>query len=122
MDAILRGYDAAGAVQFTRQFGTPASDVVYSVAVAGGDVYLAGITSGALDSPSAGGSDAFARHYSNTGTLIWSDQYGTSSLDTAIAAAPDGSANVFIGGYTEGALVGVSAGGTDAYVLKLPEP
>ena len=121
-DAFLRAYDASGAHQFTKQFGTTGSDVAYGVTVAAGDVYLAGVTTGALDGTSTGGSDAFVRHYSNSGNLIWSDQYGTSSADTAIAAAPDASTNVFIGGSTDGALVGTSAGGTDAYVFKLPEP
>jgi len=121
-DAFLRAYDTGGVHQFTKQFGTTGSDAANGVTVAGGDVYLAGVTTGALDGPSTGGSDAFARHYSNSGSLVWSDQYGTSSADTAIAAAPDASTNVFIGGSTDGALVGASAGGTDAYVFKLPEP
>lgn len=59
-DAFLVKYDAAGNLLWTRQFGTNKDDVGYGVAKGLlGNVYLTGLTGGALVNPNAGGDDAF---------------------------------------------------------------
>lgn len=122
-DAFVRKYNAAGAILWTQQFGTSGFEIANGVTVSpGGDVFVAGITNGILEGSSAGTFDAFVRHYENSGTLLFTDQYGTASTDTAIAAALDGSGNVFASGTTLGSLVGTNFGLVDAYILQVQEP
>lgn len=62
-DAFLRKLDPFGAVRWTQQFGTTASDQANAVAVhrATGQVAVAGATAGTLGAASGGGLDAFVR-------------------------------------------------------------
>jgi hypothetical protein len=48
----------------------------------------------------------------------WIRQVGSSGVDYAYAAAPDGSGGVFVSGDTGGSLGGPSAGGTDAWLAR----
>lgn len=60
VDAFVRAFDSAGSDVWTRQFGGSDADVAVDVAVAGGNVYVAGLTDGSLPGQtSAGGRDAF---------------------------------------------------------------
>ena len=117
IDAFVRSFDGDGVVRWTRQFGTGSEDVALDVATdASGNVYVAGRTGGALDGASAGGIDAFVRSFDSGGTLRWTRQFGTVSSDHAVGVAAGSSAEVYVVGYTNGALEGTSAGGEDAYV------
>src|SRR3954454_12906101 len=59
-DAFVSKYDAAGALQWTRQLGTSSSDYANGVSPDGlGNVYISGYTSGSLGGPNAGSYDAF---------------------------------------------------------------
>lgn len=122
-DGFVRALDSDGSELFTEQFGTTGFDLVGGLAVGGSSgVYLVGMTTGALHGASSGGTDAFVQHYGALGALDWGSQYGAASSETAIAVALDGSANVFAGGATDGALGGPNAGGTDAYVFQIAPP
>lgn len=58
-DALVRTFDAEGAVRWTRQFGTASDDALGDVAVdAAGRVYAVGDTDGALVGTNAGDADA----------------------------------------------------------------
>lgn len=51
--------------------------------------------------------------------IDWLDQFGSSAYDWACSVAVDGSGNVYLAGFTDGALPGQSsAGGADAFVRK----
>ena len=107
-------------VAWTQQFGTSGSDDARSVAVdASGTIVVAGGTSGALGGTTAGLNDAFVRKYAADGnTVLWTQQFGSSTYDYAKSVAVDASGNVVVVGYTYGALVGTNAGLTDAFVRK----
>ena len=116
-DAYLRKYDDAGNIQWTRQFGTAASDGSVGVSADGlGNVFLAGYTSGNLDGPNAGLGDAYLRKYDAAGNLQWARQFGTSNYEASWAVSADGLGNVYVSGYTRGSLGGPNAGGSDSFV------
>lgn len=119
-DAFVRQYGPYGSLLWDHRFGTPVEDVATGVATDGtGNVLVTGFTAGALDSESAGLSDAFVRKYATGGTLVWARQFGTSGMDQATGVAVDPHGNVLIAGVTSGGLAGTSAGGADAFVRKL---
>jgi hypothetical protein len=64
-DVFLAKYDdTSGSLQWTRQIGTSASDVSFSVAADGvGTFYLAGVTAGSLAGLNLGGVDVFLIKY-----------------------------------------------------------
>ena len=115
----------AGAVIWTRQFGTSDEDTATSVAAdASGNIIVAGYTYGALEGANVGCSDAFVRKLDSDGTVLWTRQFGTESVswmgsgDFATGVAVDGLENVVVVGYTWGALDGPNAGESDAFVRK----
>jgi hypothetical protein len=123
-DAFVAKYDAAGTLQWTRHLGTSTHEQSLGVSADGlGNVYISGFTYGSLDGPNAGFRDAFVSKYDAAGTLRWTRQLGTSSTEVSQGVSADGRGNVYISGY--GTLVGPTAGGTDAFVVKIadiPEP
>ncbi len=124
-DAFVRKYDGSGNELWTKQFGTSTYDYAESVAVdASGNVYVAGLTSGALPGQtSSGGGDAFVRKYDGSGSEIWTKQFGTSTYDEAYDVAVDTFDNVYVVGQTYGALPGqTSSGDGDAFLVKFVQP
>ena len=81
---------------------------------------MAGGTEGGLDgNTSAGNTDLFVVKYSSSGTKQWTNQFGSSSRDSANGVAPDSSGNVYVTGMTNGGLDGCkSAGVEDLFVVK----
>jgi hypothetical protein len=114
-DAFLAKYDSStGDRVWTKQLGTSSLDVAYSVAIdSNNNVYITGATGGGLDGLNAGSADAFLAKYDSTGDRVWTKQLGTSSYDEAFGVAIDSNNNVYITGYTEGALDGPNAGSSD---------
>jgi hypothetical protein len=121
-DAFLAKYNAAGNLQWTRQFGTSAPDDGNSVSADGlGNVYIAGTTSGSLDATNAGGNgEGFVRKYDVVGNLLWARQFGTGAGGGVgvNGVSADGLGDIYITGYTGGDLDGTNAGGVDAFVAK----
>ena len=116
-DTITLTVDPPGVVRWTRQFGTGTADAVHGIATdAIGSVYLVGDTLAALEGAHEGDSDAFVRAYGRTGEILWTRQFGTSGEDRARGVATDGDGNVYVAGYTSGALEGANAGTFDAFV------
>jgi len=116
----VRKYDGAGSILWTRQFGSADNDYINGLALdRGGNVYVAGYTTGALPGQtSLGAADAYVRKYDSEGNVLSTRQFGTAASDFAIAVAVDGSNIVYVAGSTDGALPGqASAGGRDAYVV-----
>ena len=118
-DAFVRKYDTSGVELWTRQFGSPEADRALGVAVDEiGNVYVAGTTFGALPGQvGAGPNDAFLRKYGTGGDEVWTRQFGSPESDSASGVAVDGEGNVYVAGWTGGALPDqVSAGMEDAFL------
>lgn len=104
-----------------RQFGTSASDALRAVGVdSGGNVYVAGETSGTMPGQTyAGSTDAFLKKYSTSGVEQWTRQFGVAGSDHAFSLTVDAGDNVYVAGDTTGALSGQAfAGQADAFVRK----
>jgi hypothetical protein len=120
-DIFLVKYSSNGVKQWTKQFGTATNDIAKGIAIdSSNNIYLAGETSGALDSQTnAGGKDIFLVKYNSGGTRQWTKLLGTSSEEVTNGIAIDSSNNIYITGYTEGALDSqTNSGSTDLFLVK----
>jgi len=123
-DVFVRKYSAAGTELWTRQFGTSGNDKGFGISANTGDnIYVTGSTDGTLlGQSSAGANDAFVRKYSAAGTELWTRQFGSASSDYSFSVSP-GIGGIYAAGTTFGVLPGQgSAGGQDAFVVKIVEP
>lgn len=119
-DAFVAKYSAAGALLWVRMLGTASDDLAHGVAAdSSGNVYVAGVTGGALPgASSAGGQDVFLAKYTAQGTLAWVRQWGSPGNDVAQDVEVDGTGAILVGGSTTGALAYDNQGGTDAFVSR----
>lgn len=108
-DAFLRKFDANGNLLWNRQIdsvGTPQNDAALSVAVSEGAVYISGYTRGTLSGQNPqGGFDAFVSKYDLNGSELWTRQFGTKTIDTAVGIAANAT-GVYVLGQTDSALPG----------------
>jgi hypothetical protein len=119
----LANYDG----EWSRTLGTSGTDRGNDIAIdSSGNIYVTGQTSGSLNGNAySGDSDLFLMKYNSSGTLSWVQQLGTSGTDVAEALAIDNNGDIYITGYTNGALgdipVGYSSshiGGVDIFLVK----
>ncbi len=119
-DAYLRKYDADGTLAWTQQWGTDNRDIVSGVSADDlGNVYVSGTTRGNFGSVNAGDDDAFVSKLDANGTLLWTQQWGTSEHDDTSGVAVDAAGSIYVSVDTVGVLGNVSAGEYDAAVSKL---
>lgn len=120
-DAFVTCFDFAGEPLWTRQWGTTATDYGQAVhADAFGNVLVAGYTYGALgDETNLGSQDAFLIKLDASGELAWIRQWGSATTDYGLSVTSDEHGNLYVTGYTYGA-VGEqpSAGVEDAFLSK----
>jgi hypothetical protein len=110
-DAFIVKYSPDGNLEWAHQFGTSQSDSSSYVSGDGlGNVYLAGITGGAIGGANVGSNDVFVRKYDNNGNELWTRQIGTTTSDDCTGIATDKNGNVFFSGVTIGNLGGTHAG------------
>ena len=122
-DLFLTKYNSSGAKQYTKQLGvSEATTFAYSVAIdASGNVYVAGETSGGLDSNTRKGSrDFFLTKYNSNGAKQYTKQLGVSeAISYANSVAIDASGSVFVAGDTDGGLDGnTRTGDWDFFLTK----
>jgi parallel beta-helix repeat protein len=119
-DAFVRKYDPDGNALWTQQFGTTGDESADALSFDASGVYVAGSTTGTLPGQSSSGDvDAFVRKLDPGGDELWTRQFGSASADRGLAIAA-GTAGVYVGGDTNGALPGqTSSAGKDAYVRRL---
>jgi hypothetical protein len=123
-DVFVAKYDASGAKQWTRQFGTAERDLPTGISADSvGNIYVAGTTVGGMEgNAKIGGLDAFIAKFNSAGTRIWTRQFGTASDDGIRGVAFDQNGNIYVTGRTWGAFErNANAGGYDAFVIKLDE-
>jgi hypothetical protein len=119
-DAFVAKYSGTGALMWVRQLGTSADDLAHGVAAdASGNVYVAGVTGGALQgNASAGAQDVFLAKYDANGALLWMRQWGSPGDDVAQDVEVDGTGAIGMSGTTTGALASTHLGGQDAFVAR----
>ncbi len=108
-------------IEWTRQLGTDGIDIGYGVSVdSSGNAYVTGITYGGLDgNTNVGFDDMFLTKYDTSGTRLWTQQLGTSSLEIGNGVSVDSSGNAYVTGGTQGGLDGnTSAGSWDMFLTK----
>ena len=105
---------------WSRQVGTEANDFTSAVTVdSNGAIYIAGRTQGAFPGKTAlgGGNDAFLIKYYADGTVLWTQQLGTSRFDSGDALGIGGEDVLYILGDTRGSFPDLeNVGGFDAYL------
>ena len=118
-DAFVRKHAPDGAVQWTRQFGTPGWDEALAVTTDADDhILVAGATGGDLGGPNQGNSDAFVRRYSPDGDVAWTEQFGTAQFDRAVALTIDGDGDLVVAGQGVGVPSGEGSSATFGFVRK----
>jgi Beta-propeller repeat len=119
-DCFLSKFDPNGQLLWIRQWGTSSDDGANGMALdQGGNIYVVGYTSGRLGSASFGNWDMFLTKIDPAGNILWSQQYGTSALDSALGVAVDDETNIYVGGSTYGSMGGSQLGQGDSVLLKL---
>lgn len=117
VDAFLRKTAANGTLAWTKQFGTPGTDITNGVAIHSSGIYVSGLTTGNLQGTGQGGLDAFLRKYDASGNVLWTQQLGTAGTDYAVGVAVDAS-GVYLYGQSDGNLAGANVGAEDLFVVK----
>jgi hypothetical protein len=99
--AFLSRYDAAGNLQWTKEFGTDKFDQVHSISLdPSGNILVAGFTLGSLGGPHVTNRDAFLSKFDAAGNQLWARQFGTTGIDEFNDVATDSLGNVYVSGYT----------------------
>ena len=120
-DIFLTKWDTDGNKEWTQMRGTDEDEYVYSSAVdSNGNIFVTGETEGAFEGfTNAGGSDIFLTKWDTDGTEAWTKQWGTAEYDYGSSIAVDNLGNIFVTGYTEGALDGnTNMGRADLFLTK----
>ena len=123
VDAFVIKLNSEGSRQWTKQLGSSTrSTYGFGGSVDGsGNVFIGGYTNGTLPANLKRGiTDAFIVKYNTDGDRLWTKQLGSSAKDTyGFSISADKVGNVFIGGFTNGALSGNTlTGAVDAFVAK----
>jgi hypothetical protein len=106
-DAYMAKFNYSGGLLWLNQFGTPYLDRGNAVATDSTGVYGLGLTDGSIASSGSnlGSRDCYLRKYEETGTVLWTTQFGTNQFDQCWGAATD-STGVYVTGTAGGALPG----------------
>lgn len=124
-DAFLIKLDKeTGEFLWTAQFGSSESDWPTSIAFdAEGHIYLAGTTGGSLvpGYPNQGEGDLFVLKVDASGAIVSAWQHGTAADEYAVGIVVNECKDVFVAGYTEGALFEgqPNIGGRDMFLMKV---
>ena len=119
-DAFFRRYNPDGSVSWTKTFRSFNSSVTSAAATDAAALGLGDVVVAGISTIHANDTQVFVRKYSRGGILRWGIEFGNNSIDEARGVALDGSGNVYVVGFTDGALPGQAGeGGADAFVRKL---
>jgi hypothetical protein len=123
-DAFITKYDAAGNLQWTRQFGTANEDAGHSVSADElGNAYISGHMdrrmAGPRDPPLA---DAFITKYDAAGNLQWTARLFALFDNRSNGVSADGLGNAYASGYSIGPNVPYEPSVTTPFVAKYSGP
>lgn len=101
------------------QFGTNASDAIEAVAT-DGNTYITGRTDGVFSGEkTAGGTDTFVSKRDATGSVLWTEQFGSPGTDNGLGITVDAAGFVYVVGTTDDAFPGqVNAGSNDVFAYQ----
>ena len=128
-DAVVAKFDADGNLQWQRQLESATQSETESFSGVTvdehGNVFLSGLTAGAVQGANAGGSDAVWAKYDSDGNLVWVDQFGTANDDYARGIAVDSLGRVYVTGATQWEINNYYHGESDVFLARydeIPEP
>jgi hypothetical protein len=102
-----------------KQFGSDKDEYVLNHVIDEvGNIYVAGKTTGIIDTRNFGKNDGFLTKINSSGKVMWSRQFGTREEENIQWCAIDKSGNIYITGSTTGDLVGKSSGKEDIFAVK----
>ena len=123
IDFFVTKYNSSGVKLFTKQMGVKDKDTWgHSVTTdKGGNVYVAGSTTGGLDDNTLTGSkDFFVTKYNSSGEKLFIKKIGVKDKNTSgRSVATDTDGNVYVAGYTDGGIDGntLSANGNNDFFI-----
>ncbi len=120
-DIFLSKFDSKGTKLWIKQLGTSSMDIARAVSLdSKNNIYVMGITKGGLDGNTHfGDEDIFLIKFDSRGTKLWTKQVGTSSKDGGLRMTVDSKDNIYMTGYTNGALDGKTHfGDEDIFLIK----
>ena len=127
-DVFISQYDSSGEKQWTRLLGSKNWDYATSLITGSdGSIYLTGFSSvnpwNDFDGQSGNyGDDVYISKFSSNGNKQWTSLLGTSETDIGNSISIGDDDSIYVTGYTEGDLNGLSnSGGNDAFLIKLAE-
>lgn len=85
---------------------------------ANGNIYIAGKTTGVIETRNFGKNDGFLTKIDSSGNILWSKQFGTPEEENIQWCAIDNLGGIYITGSTTGDLGGKNAGKEDVFVVK----
>lgn len=123
-DALVLRFAPDGNLIWADQFGTAAYDSAIGVAVSADDsIFVCGYAEAALPGTTHfGGYDAYVRRYSGDGTVVWTDQFGTASVEYAYDLAVNSLGELFVVGtyrYSSGFLAVYTDSGEHLWTTEL---
>ncbi len=119
LDCFIVKYDSDGVELWAEQFGTPEREAVSDIDIANdGSIYVSGGSVGVMGDESMGGPDVFLMKLDSTGTRLWVTQFGSADDEFLSLVELDSDGDVYVGGITDGAMAGESAGSGDIFFGK----
>jgi hypothetical protein len=105
LDAWVAKYKPDGNLLWKRQLGTSGTEFSSGATTdSSGNIFISGVTSGALVGSNQGKFDAWFAQYSPSGMPSLLQQEGTPQTDFAFDVATDSNGHVLVTGFTEGKL------------------
>lgn len=84
----------------------------------GGNIYIPGKTKGDIGGSNLGQNDGFVIKLDRSGNELWSVQFGSDGDEDIQWSALDNSGNIYVTGFTTGALTGKNYGKEDVLIVK----
>ena len=127
LDGFLMKYDKDGVQQWLIQFGSSGDDYALGLQIDSNDMlYPALQTSRSMEGTNLGSNDIVVMQVDSTGSVLSTEQFGTSGDDrwifgqSANPVAVDSSGDLFITGFTSGSFTGYSnQGSNDLFLYKV---
>ena len=120
-DTYLIKYTSSGQKAWTSSIATISTELgAYPAIGPDGSIYVTGATNGELFGTSfSGGYDSYITKYNPSGERLWTNLFGTPTLDMAVAIATSPDGFFYISGVTDGSPDGqANSGDFDGFLVK----